>query len=295
MATKKRKIEVHRLTLSGLPEGSSYSKFITDVRKSVGGLPDLVFEHGEKSHVLKEAYVRNHRLRLRFMSYATGFRPDVFDTEEYELSPNPLKSTQTGVDWTHVLGGVVGKRFVLLIERVQSGIYPTTIEGYLQWMIDEHHESPEEIDRSAGDGEPVTVSIEPEPGDEFVKRVDSLSRITKVTVRTVRPNPGWRDLEKELGREAEDSDAHKADVTMTARRNQTLSKKSGIVAAIKSLFSTKDLDYAAVEGEKDERKEKFSTERLGRYSYLRLEQDDRGQVVARDVWLKLSRMMDELD
>jgi hypothetical protein len=41
---------------------------------------------------------------------------------------------------------------------------------------------------------PVSVSIEVEPTETFLNRIDSAERIKSVTVRIVRPNPGYGDL-----------------------------------------------------------------------------------------------------
>lgn len=78
-------------------------------------------------------------------------------------------------------------------------------------------------DTDPEDGEAITVSVEAEAGEEFLSRLNGLTRVSKAVVRTVRPNPGWSDLETELAREASASDAHKTEVTMTARRRGSCS------------------------------------------------------------------------
>jgi len=78
------------------------------------------------------------------------------------------------------------------------------------------------------------MSLEAEPGEEFLKRLESLDRITNARLRIVRPNPGWKDLEAELGQMADDSDAHKAEVVARARRGSSLEKEkvSSVLYAI---------------------------------------------------------------
>lgn len=200
----------------------------------------------EKSHGLKEARLINNRLRLRFFSFTTGHRPDILDTEDFNFTPNPLAPTQTGVEWTHVLGRLVNDRYLLLIERVQTGIHPGTIERYLQWMIDEFYKPL--VSGDGEDREPVTINLEAEPGEEFIQRLNSLSSVKKATIRVVRPNPGWADLESELAGEAEESDARKSEITMIARRRGSLSMDRGIITAIRNLFKQQNLDYAAIQG-----------------------------------------------
>lgn len=283
-----RSIEVHRLTLSGLSQGTAYGSFLRAVYRATESLSDRVYESGTKSHALNSLSLNNSRLRMRFLSFTTGFRPDILDTDEFVLHPNPLLPTQTGVTWTHVLGGRVGGRYVLLVEKVQSGIAPGILEGYLQWLIDENYQSEDDND------EPVTVSLEYEPGEEFLTRLNQLTRITKASVRTVRPNPGWGDLENELADQSEASDAHKAEVTFTARRSASLSTGDGVIAAIRELFLQQELDYAAVEGDRGDRRDSFNTARLGRRERVQLDADEKGQVIETDAWTKLGRMLDGL-
>jgi hypothetical protein len=141
----------------------------------------------------------------------------------------------------------------------------------------------------------VTVNLEAEPGPEFLARIEALDRITEATVRVVRPNPGWRDLETELGEKAGESDAKKVDLTMTARRKSSLSKQGGVIGWIRDAFSQRELGFAAIKGRKGRQAETFTTEKLGKHSMLNIETDDRGQIVAEDAWEQLSAMMDNLD
>lgn len=294
MPTKQRKIEVHRLTISGLPEGTAYGSFLRNLRARTRSVADLVLKDGEKSHVLNDVAQRNHRLRMRFLSYTKGHRPDVLDTEQFALQPNPLTPSQTNVDWTHVLGGLKGERYVLLIERNFSGIWPSAVERYLQWAVDNSYEAPETENQDA-EREPVTVNLEAEPGPEFLARMVALDRVTEATVRIVRPNPGWRDLQSELADKAGESDARKVELTMTARRRASLSKQNGIIGWIREAFRRHELGFAAIKGRRGRQTESFNTEKLGKHAMLEIEMDERGQIVADNAWAKLSEMMDNLD
>ena len=294
MATKQRKIEVFRLTISGLPEGTTYGPFLRNLRGRKRPVSEMVMKAREKSHALNEASLRNHRLRLRFFSFTKGHRPDVLDTSAFLVQPNPLKPAQTNIEWTHVVGGLKKDRYLLLIERNFNGIWPTTIERYFQSMADSFY-VPKRAEEKKGDREPVTINLEPEPGPEFIERIDALDRVSKATVRVVRPNPGWRDLETELGKEADKSDAKKVDLTMTARRKASLSKEGGVIAWIREAFHKQRLGFASIEGSRGRQKEKFTTEKLVKQAKMDIEIDDRGQIVAEDAWANLSSMMDNLD
>ncbi len=293
MRSRQRWVEAHRLTISELEQGSDYGLFIRDAREEIKTLADAVWTHGGKSHALEDARVVRHRLRLKFLSFTTGHRPDILDTRAYAVTANPLAENQTGIEWTHVLGGRVGNRYLLLCEKTQDGIWPSTVGGYLQWMIDRVHGQ-----RWVGDEEEdagyIVLNLEPEPSAAFLQRMSSLARIKQATVRIVRPNPGWRDLEGDLSREAQASRARRADVTMAARRGGSLSRDDGIIAAIQQMYRDNELDFAAIEGEKaDGKMDHFSTKKLVARKRLSFRLDDGGQVEHQDAWAKLERMMGE--
>ena len=90
---KKRKIEVHRLTISGLDDDASYVEFVSNLRRQFESHEDATQKGRTKSHVLWDCEgQRGGRLRMRFVSFSKGFRPDILDTDEYEITPTPLES-----------------------------------------------------------------------------------------------------------------------------------------------------------------------------------------------------------
>ncbi len=285
MAVRQRRVEVHQMTISGLQTEQTYGQFLRDIRDFVPSLEEAVMEHGEKSHALYEASVSGGRLRLSFISFTTGYRPDILDMERYELEANPLTENQTGVAWTHCLGGSKGNRYLLLVEKVREGIWPGTIEEYLQWLVDSF-ESQDEAD--------IVISVEAVADETFLQRLGSLDRIRKAMIRISRPNPGWNDLETELGDQSSRSDAGKSEVSMYARRGESLEENDGIVAAIKERVPTGEIDYARIEGELGEAHEAFDTKKLGKARRLSFQLDEYGQVRHSDAWRKLGRMFNEL-
>lgn len=291
---RRRKIEAHRLTISGLREDADYANFLVALRRAAHSHEDATQQTRNKSHLLWDARrQRNGHIRLSLISFSRGFRPDILDTDAYQITATPLGENQTGVEWTHCLGGQVGNRFVLLIEKHQGGIYPKSLEHYLNWLIQRIETVPFAVTGDE-DQTDVVVSIEAEPGEEFIRRLDALDRITAATYRIVRPNPGWADLENELGVEAQNSNAQRAEVSMRPRRQGALSQTSGIIGAIKSRFRSQQLDFAHVEGTRDGRKDSFNTEHLGKHEYAELRTDEQGQVDHNDAWQQMKDVFDEL-
>lgn len=276
MASRRRKVEVHRLTISGDIGSQTYGQLIRASREALT-LDEAVREVGARSHALHDATIVGGRLRLTFLSFTTGFRPDILDMADYSLGPNPLTDTQTGVEWTHCFGGKKKDRFLLLVERARAGISPRQIESYLQWLL-------HEVGTSA---DPIVVSLEPVADESFLDRIEAMDRIKRATVRIVRPNPGWSDLESDLGEQSAESDAGKSEVTMFARRLQSLRRNRGIIKAIERSVKAGDLDYAKVVGETEGQEESVDTVRYVRSESVELQLDENGQVLHSDAWSKL--------
>src|SRR2546425_11497464 len=99
--TIRRRFEVHRLTMSGLSAEQEYGSFLIAARSAIPTLPAGVFVYGARSHLLYDLHLaERQRIRIRFISYTTGHRPDILDTQVFSIEPNPLAETQTGIDWT---------------------------------------------------------------------------------------------------------------------------------------------------------------------------------------------------
>jgi hypothetical protein len=293
MASIQRKVEVYTLTISGLPEGTGYGKTIRNLRGKTRLVREMVMKNGDKYHALNSASLQNHRLRLQFLSYTEGHRPPVIDTNSFNITENPLTDSQTFLEWTHVLGAKVGGVYTLLIERNTSGIWPTVMERYFQWLFDEFYAPPDD-EAEEGDGMPVTVAMEAQPGDAFMERIEKLDRITEATVRIHRPNPGWADLESELGALARASQAERAEVKLKAPRKDGLASQRGIMAWIREKFSRRELGWAAIEGKKGKRTDRFNTEKLNKHFFVNLEVDKQGQIQPENVWNRLGEEMDRL-
>lgn len=275
---KRRKLEVYRLTISGLKANVDYLQLLRKARSNIKSEQAAVHTTGDKSHALHEAKILNESLWLRFFSYSSGDRPDIINTTSLDIKPTPLETNETQLYWTHALVSPLTKRMVMLVERVQMGIWPSRIEGYLQWLI-EHPMNKKLVAESQGVvGEPITVTLELEADKSFMRQVEAMDRIISASVRIVRPNPGWKDYEDLLSKEAQASDAHYADVSMHARRNASLAKTRGIVQAMKDLDKNHKLGRAEIEGDTGGERKVISTEKFGKSQYKCLPTNSDGNV-----------------
>lgn len=285
MNGRQRRVEAHRLTISGLSRGTSYVELLEQCFDKAT-MDDLQYDGATKQHFLHEVVASGQGLFLRFISYRSGHRPDIVNTSDLTLRTTPLKRTETGVEWTNCWLGKKHGRHYLIVERNSTGIWPTTIEEYLQWFLG----------RMLPDfAEYLVVTLEPEPGPEFVSRLENLDRIMVATYRVTRPNPGWSDLESEMARESQDSDARKTEVSMYAKRGGTLSKVNGIVKAIRDSFAERRLDHAKIKGERSGIPETLNTDKLVLHRYIRFRLDAFGQVDHKDAMKKMVKMFDEMN
>lgn len=278
--SKRRKLELYRLTISGLKDKVDYKKFLVDCWNNLKEDDQNVFVSGGKSHSLDTISRTKGNLWIRFYSFTPGERPDVINVNSHSIRPNPIKDNEALLHWTHAMAKQLTDRFVILVERVQTGIWPSKIETYLQWMVD--HELNESLRKraTAKTDEPITINLELEADKSFFNLVDSMDRIASATVRIVRPNPGWQDYDKLLGDEASASDARIAEVTMKARRGASLSKNDGIVQAMRDLDQNNRLGRAVVEGDLDGESKAVSTDSHGKSQFKYLATNDDGNVIA---------------
>lgn len=288
MASKvvRRKIALYRMNMSGLDDSETYESVLLQTFQNSGELSNRIRSYGERSHALQLIELNDLRLRMRFISFKVGERPDILDTDDFNLTQNPLQPSQTAVVWTHAFGGFRSGKFYLLLEEHLGSTRAGQLERYLQYLIDEWYRG----DRR----NPIIVSIEAQASQEFLQRIDELDRITLATMRIPSPNPGWWDLKNELGEEASNSDAHKVDVTMTARRRGSLRRDRGIVGAIRSFIEGHDAVYARIEGQQGGEMQNFSTEKLQETSYVRITTDEFGQVVHGDMWETMADLFGQL-
>lgn len=296
MPTAEIKVDIFRLTISGLQSNSDYCDLImaaaTDLRSDTKAVTITV---NRKTHALSdfrksESY--QNCIGLRFLSYKSGHRPDILNTQDFSLQSSPLAPDQANVEWTHALVGTDPSRpgkFLLLLENNFHGIHSGTLEYYLQRLL--RKISPTKL---AKVGQAVVVSLTSEPGVQFIQRLHDLDRISTATLRVVRPNPGWRDLESLLSEEADESDARRIDLEMAARRGASLSKKEGLVARILQKFTNRTLDYAAISGNRNGKPDSFNTDKLGKKAMATVETDSFGQIDAAAAWKELAKILRNL-
>jgi hypothetical protein len=292
---KRRKIEAYRLIISGLRIGLGYADVLRRARASLDDEREAVQRLGDKSCVLHNMEPIDLGLWLVFYSYTEGDRPDVIDTSTLTIHANPLADDETQIEWTHALYSSSLDRNLMLIERVQRGMWPSRVESYLQWLLDHPRNESLRREVQANAQEPLTVTLELEVAGSFMEQVDAMSRIASASLRIARPNPGWQDYENLLSEEARASDAKYAEIEMHARRNASLRRDDGIVEAMRAMDQNNTLGHAAVEGVLDGQTQRISTEKHGRAMVKYLPTDEDGNVQHDAAREKFFEMLGEME
>jgi hypothetical protein len=100
---------------------------------------------------------------------------------------------------------------------------------------DDIAEAIQEIGKTLTGWADLEVELTPVIDQTFLQAINSFERIRSASVRIVRPNQDWTDHANELTRLATESRGQAIDVTVSARKAQSLSKTGGVIAFIRQM------------------------------------------------------------
>jgi len=293
MEQRQRRVEVYQLIVSPVDDVATYSTLIHQSFDKVADKAELQHQIGTKTHALFELGRSGDGLTIRFVSFSHGSRPDVIDTTSLAIKPSPLASHQTPVNYTHVVTGCLRGEYILVLEKAQNGISALSIGTYLGWLINNNLDSTDTTAEGPRAKAKYRVEMRPKGFEDFVKRVYSLDRITKLTAHFVRhENPG---LDKNLGflvELGEQSRAAGVDVSMSAERAQGLSSDTGWLKWVIDRLESGNIDDAKVRGWLGGAEDTFSARKQRKIFSVPIAVDKSGQVAPNDAFLKLSEIRD---
>jgi hypothetical protein len=143
-------------------------------------------------------------------------------------------------------------------------------------------EAIQEIGRSLTNWPDLEVEFTPVVDKSFIEELNSFGRIRVATVKMARPNQDWTDYATHITDIADESAGGLIEVTVNAKRSQSLNKRSGIIQFIKQTVRTarQSVKTARVVGTKvGEREETtVSTEKHIAHQRVRVETNDDGHV-----------------
>ena len=155
---------------------------------------------------------------------------------------NILGKTEVLSHATHLVVSPTKRRAA--IEFVQRGAKAVVISAAIEGVLRNHSKPLADM----------RFEFAPIISKTFISEINSFARIREASLRVTRPNASWSDRYTELSDFMEESDGDKVEVSVKAKRSQSLSKTKGIVGVIKEVVADAQpyLDDAAVTGRRGE-------------------------------------------
>lgn len=137
----------------------------------------------------------------------------------------------------------------------------------------------------------LDIQLTPIASQGFVDAINDFDRVRVATLRVSRPNIDWNDNFNHLAEVGQESDAGAIEITVTANRGGSLSKRHGVVDYIRNMFSNEHPSILGArvvgsrEGEGAETS--ISLEHHVEHQRVRVTSDENGHVVETEIWEKL--------
>ncbi len=151
-----------------------------------------------------------------------GVNPLIYSTSTAKERVQKLRSGEVVAHKTHALFDL--KRRESIVEYNHRGAKTADISSVLESLARVHLDDPT-----------VAIELNPVADEEFSKAIGHFGRIRVATLRVARPNIDWTDHYSNLTAFAKESEARTIEVSVTASRGGSLSRRTGIVRYITDL------------------------------------------------------------
>lgn len=168
--------------------------------------------------------VKGDLVQLIVLEGPVGVTPVIYNTEHQTERAQPLQPGDVLVNRTHAVIDLNTRRAI--VEYNSRGAKASDVAAVLQY-------SARQIKRFAQ----LQLSLTPVISEAFAEALEEFERIKSARVRLRRPNFDWSDWADHLTDAAGESEAQAVNVEFTARRNRSLSKRSGVVGFLKRATS----------------------------------------------------------
>lgn len=207
--------------------------------QTVEGSPSRLNVWDDLVFVLEGVRREENFFVLDFISGDPAEVPVLFDEATSAIIANTAVKEAWPASRTRVVADA-GKRLIALEVR-RSGVSKKNLEKYFQVLA-----------RDRGYAQDLSLSLTPVASDSFVEELAKFERIREASIVVIEPNPGWLDSPDVLSDLASSSNGRKASATVTAPRNGSLARDSGIVAIIAAQAQVRltSVDKASVSGVK---------------------------------------------
>lgn len=191
------------------------------------------------NRVLAIPHMRVEEPFLYLMAYygQVGLNPLIFNTGSAKERLESLEKGEIVATRTHAILNWETRECI--IEYNLRGAKYSNIAFALEALGTQHT-----------DYEHISVELNPLADKSFFSEIDRFERVTVARMQVVRPNVDWSDSANMLATIADESHGRTAEIRISAGRDNSLSKQSGIVAIIKELAGKAHsmLKNATIEG-----------------------------------------------
>jgi hypothetical protein len=275
---KARKLEVFLLHCREADRELDYGDLFARMSRTRPATRQL--EDGEKLLALPSLRFNSARRLVEFTAYEgpVGVNPLIFDAATGRERFEPLTGRQ--VMATRTYGVIDLKSREAIIEYNQRGAKARDIAALLEAM-----------GRKVGFGSDFAVELNPTVDHSFLEALERFGRIKIANMRVVRPNFDWTDNYEGLNQVGSESHGRAVELIVTAHRNDSLSKRSGIIQYIRQMIGehVSSLQGAKVvgvrQGETAETTVSLANHVVHQKIYV--EVDTNGHVVSGDIQEKL--------
>lgn len=158
---------------------------------------------------------------LTFVEGEEGLKPLILDLDTGDTRVDELEEHEMLGSAAHALVNPEKRR--ILVEYVKSGTKAELMARTIELLLAKIY------------GEDLRVDFSPVVKEDFVKEINSFTRIRMASLTLIKPNAGWDDHYTKISQLLQESGGEKADLSVRAARGETLSKDSGIVEVIKDV------------------------------------------------------------
>jgi hypothetical protein len=276
------------MEIRGLPE---HVEWMSEIVQCFKANPRSPISYGAKEHMLHQAEIKDKRLRLIFISYALGDRPDVINTSNMQVEPSPLKKSQAIVTYTHAIAYQGSEEPRVLLEIVNTGIGAGACCVCLGNLLTDCLQKNDPENKSR-----VRVYMKPITGEEdFFERLKKSDRVVSFTIRFPRhENPGISSAINNLSAKMNESNVGSAEVTSRPIAGETLPTDKGIIPHGKNLKAQNEVEYFRAETVTNNRTDKLRSNKMDEKYVVKAEVIDNRRVNSNDMFGQLSRIVEEV-
>jgi hypothetical protein len=220
---KARKLEVFLLHCREGENRVDYGDIFAKISRTKAATRQL--EDGDKLLALPSIRYHDVRKLVELVAYEgpVGVNPLIFDAATGRERFETLTGTQVVATRTYALFDLKSREAI--IEYNHRGAKAHDIAALL-----------EETGRKVGFGPDFAVELNPTVDGSFLAALDRFGRIKLANMRVVRPNFDWSDNYEGLNKVGDESHGRAVELTVAAHRNDSLSKRTGIVQYIRQMI-----------------------------------------------------------